>query len=52
MYIEMWYVAGLSLGYLVQTAVSGSERTCWEEASSQVLKAAYTSSLRPHTLVA
>jgi len=26
---------GMSLGYLIQTAVSGSERTCWEEASSQ-----------------
>jgi ABC-type Mn2+/Zn2+ transport system ATPase subunit len=27
---------GVSLGYLVQTAVSGSRRTCWEEASSQM----------------
>jgi hypothetical protein len=26
---------GMSLGYLIQTAVSGSERSCWEEASSQ-----------------
>ena len=27
---------GVSLGYLVQTAVSGSRRTCWEEAASQM----------------
>jgi len=29
---------GLSLGYLIQTAVSGSERSCWEEASSQMAR--------------
>ena len=29
---------GLSLGYLVQTAVSGSTRSCWEEASSQMAR--------------
>jgi ATP-binding cassette subfamily F protein 3 len=29
---------GLSLGYLVQTAVSGSERSCWDEASSQMAR--------------
>ena len=27
---------GLSMGYLVQTAVSGSKKSCWEEASSQM----------------
>lgn len=27
---------GITLGYLVQTAVSGSRKTCWEEASSQM----------------
>lgn len=27
---------GISMGYLVQTAVSGSKKTCWEEASSQM----------------
>lgn len=27
---------GITLGYLVQTAVSGSKKTCWEEASSQM----------------
>jgi hypothetical protein len=30
------YVQGISMGYLVQTAVSGSKRTAWEEASSQM----------------
>jgi len=29
---------GLSLGYLVQTAVSGSERSAWDEASSQMAR--------------
>jgi len=27
---------GVSMGYLVQTAVSGSQRSCWDEASSQM----------------